>query len=112
MVHDYIQHEQYRYCTLRRLLVVIEVMNNYRSNEKPEFSIEVENDGYIIPQEMREKIFEPFFRMKETKHQTGNGIGLALSRSLAELHKGKLNMKKSDASMNIFVLTLPVHSEN
>ena len=82
------------------------------SNEKPEFSIEVENDGYIIPQEMREKIFEPFFRMKETKHQTGNGIGLALSRSLAELHKGKLNMKKSDASMNIFVLTLPVHSEN
>jgi len=82
------------------------------SDEKAEFSIEVENDGYIIPEEMREKIFHPFFRMKETKHKMGNGLGLALSRSLAELHKGKLNMKRSETSMNIFVLTLPVNSEN
>ena len=56
--------------------------------------IEIENDGYIIPEELKEKIFEPFFRIEKTKHQMGTGIGLALSRSLAELHKGKLYMKE------------------
>ena len=34
-----------------------------------EFVIEIENDGYIIPAEMREKIFEPFYRLKEQTKQ-------------------------------------------
>jgi len=57
------------------------------------FSIEISNDGYIIPVEMKERIFEPFYRLKETIKQKGTGIGLALARSLAELHKGSLVMK-------------------
>ena len=72
------------------------------------FTIEFRNDGYIIPAEMKEKIFEPFFRITETKTQTGSGIGLAISRSLTELHNGKLFLKEPDNEMNIFVLTLPV----
>lgn len=72
-------------------------------------SIEIENDGYIIPENLKEKIFEPFFRIEKTKHQMGSGIGLALSRSLADLHKGKLFMKKQEKQMNIFVLLLPVY---
>jgi signal transduction histidine kinase len=73
-----------------------------------DFIIEIENDGYIIPEELKEKVFEPFFRVEKTKHQMGSGIGLALSRSLAELHKGKLHMKKGETPMNVFVLSLPV----
>ncbi len=79
--------------------------------EDDNFTIEIENDGYIIPEELKEKIFEPFFRIEKTKQQMGSGIGLALSRSLAELHKGKLHMKKGQTRMNIFVLTLPVHQK-
>ncbi len=48
--------------------------------------IELRNDGFIIPAEMKEKIFEPFYRLKETVKQKGTGIGLALARSLAQLH--------------------------
>ncbi len=73
------------------------------------FTIIIKNDGYLIPSEMKEKIFEPFYRIKETKKQTGSGIGLALSRSLTELHHGQLYLEEPDNEMNIFILTLPVH---
>jgi signal transduction histidine kinase len=82
------------------------------ADEAKEFTIEIENDGYIIPEALKEKVFEPFFRIEKTKHQMGSGIGLALSRSLTELHKGKLYMKKGQTLMNVFVLTIPVqHAE-
>jgi signal transduction histidine kinase len=61
---------------------------------------------------MKEKIFEPFFRLKETEKQRGTGIGLALSRSLAELHKGTLDLKEPANNLNVFVLRLPIHQEN
>jgi signal transduction histidine kinase/ligand-binding sensor domain-containing protein len=75
------------------------------------FTIEIKNDGYLIPYEMKEKIFEPFFRLKETEKQKGTGIGLALSRSLAELHKGVLDLKESGNGMNVFFLTIPITHE-
>lgn len=75
------------------------------------FTIEVENDGYIIPYEMKEKVFEPFFRIKGTEAQKGTGIGLSLSRSLAQLHKGNIELKQNGRTVNVFALTLPVHQE-
>lgn len=75
------------------------------------FSIKVKNDGYLIPYEMKEKIFDTFFRIKETEKQSGSGIGLALARSLAELHKGSLNLSMPENNMNIFTLTLPVRQD-
>ncbi len=75
------------------------------------FTIEFENDGYIIPRELEEKIFEPFYRLKETSAQKGTGIGLTLARSLAELHKGVLQMKFNRKEINIFELTLPFKPE-
>lgn len=75
------------------------------------FTIEIKNDGYLVPFEMKDKIFEPFFRLPETSKQKGTGIGLALSRSLAQLHKGALDLKESENSMNVFYLTMPVNQE-
>lgn len=75
------------------------------------FTILVKNDGYIIPPEMREKIFEPFFRAKATAAQSGTGIGLSLARSLAILHKGRLEMAQTEPGLNVFSLTLPVHQD-
>jgi len=81
-------------------------------NGNKTFTIEVKNDGYLIPYEMKEKIFEPFFRLKETEKQKGTGIGLALSRSLTQLHKGILELKEPQNNMNIFYITMPVYQES
>ncbi len=81
------------------------------SSEDKVFTIEIKNDGFIIPYEQKEKIFEPFYRMKETEKQAGTGIGLPLSRSLAELHKGVLDLKKPENNQNVFVLSLPIHQD-
>ncbi|CAL1519781.1 two-component regulator propeller domain-containing protein [Chitinophaga sp. MM2321] len=75
------------------------------------FTIQVKNDGHIIPPEIAEKIFEPFYRGKAAESQPGTGIGLAIARSLTILHKGKLVLIRSDNNLNTFVLTLPVHQE-
>ena len=75
------------------------------------FTIEIKNDGYLVPFEMKEKIFEPFFRLEATAKQKGTGIGLALSRSLAQLHKGVLDIKQPENSLNVFYLTMPVNQE-
>lgn len=75
------------------------------------FSIAFSNDGHLVPAEMKEKIFEPFFRLKETEMQKGAGIGLALSRSLAALHKGTLELEPGTQELNVFILRIPVHQE-
>lgn len=74
-----------------------------------QFHIEIKSDGLLIPPDIKDKIFEPFFRIKETSYQNGTGIGLAISRSLAELHKGTLELKDTDGCFNTFVLKLPIN---
>jgi ligand-binding sensor domain-containing protein/nitrogen-specific signal transduction histidine kinase len=74
-------------------------------------AVEIENDGYTIPAELKEKIFEPFYRLKNTAKQKGTGIGLTLARSLTELHKGKLYLKETKNGLNVFVFKLPMVSE-
>lgn len=77
--------------------------------EKQVFYVVTKNDGVIIPDEMKEEIFQPFVRFSQEekgKVTTGTGIGLALSRSLAELHCGTLVMVQGEEE-NLFRLTLP-----
>jgi DNA-binding response OmpR family regulator len=75
------------------------------------FHIEVRNDGHTISDHHKEKIFEPFFRIKETEKEAGTGIGLPLARSLAQLHNGNILLKTSEEQENIFLLSLPIHQE-
>jgi signal transduction histidine kinase/ligand-binding sensor domain-containing protein len=74
-------------------------------------TIEFSNDGFIIPAPMKERIFEPFYRIKETMKQKGTGIGLSLARSLVQLHAGSLYLKEGSSTVNTFVLCLPVSSQ-
>ena len=80
------------------------------TDDNNSFCIRTENDGVIIPNEMKEEIFKPFVRFNEKedgKVTTGTGIGLALSRSLAELHQGTLAMGEGEEN-NTFCLILPI----
>lgn len=65
----------------------------------------VKNTGAPLPEEALQTIFNRFARTDE--QTTGTGIGLALSRELATLHKGTITVQ-SDDSWTSFTTTLPV----
>ena len=79
------------------------------NQEENQFSIRVFSDGPKVAPEIKNKIFEPFFRARETEMQRGTGIGLSISRSLAELHQGLLYLEESGPEGNVFVVVLPIH---
>ena len=73
------------------------------------FKLNITNDGYLIPENLKEKIFDPFFRIKENEKSTGTGIGLHLTKFLTELHGGSIIVINAIENLNDFELTLPVH---
>lgn len=79
------------------------------SAEEERLQLVVCNDGAVVPLSMREEIFKPFIQYKEgtLSSASGTGIGLALARSLAELHEGTLRMDDS-VEQNCFLLSLPL----
>lgn len=76
--------------------------------DKNELVIEFMNDGMLIAPEMRERIFTPFYRLKQHEQIAGSGIGLSLAQSMAELHGGRLQLSNSRSEYNTFILTLPL----
>ncbi|WP_353720059.1 two-component regulator propeller domain-containing protein [Dyadobacter sp. 676] len=75
------------------------------------FHIEFSNDGPLIEYQDRDRIFEPFYRAEGNSKEQGTGIGLPLARSLAELHKGSLELKRSEMDQNTFLLSIPIHQD-
>lgn len=62
-------------------------------------SLTVDDNGPGIPQEMREDVFKPFFRLDEARNQdeSGTGLGLAIARDIALAHGG--DIKLGDSSL-------------
>lgn len=72
--------------------------------------IEVHDDGAGIPEAERERIFERFSRLEESKERDpeGSGLGLAISREIAQAKGGRLVAGHSDLLGGaVFTLTLP-----
>jgi signal transduction histidine kinase len=76
-----------------------------------ELSLVIEDQGPGIPKSERERIFRPFYRISNelTDGVTGTGIGLAISRDLARLHGGDLELLPTEKG-TCFRLTLKVQS--
>lgn len=85
-----------------KIILVLEI-------HKKSYTISVSNDGYLIPDQLKEKIFDSFVRLEETASELGTGIGLALARSLTLLHNGTLSVDTSE-NFNVFVLNIPLES--
>jgi heavy metal sensor kinase len=74
-------------------------------------TVEVRNTGPEIPIEMREMIFERFFRLDKAHSRqaetltSGAGLGLSIAKWIAELHKATIEFSRSDAGENIFLVT-------
>ncbi len=84
------------------------------TKDQDNFLIRVNNDGKIIPEELKNKIFDPFFQIngEEQKVKSGSGIGLTLVKSLVELHNGNAYLDVSVRNMNSFVVSLPIKQSN
>lgn len=77
------------------------------AEDNTQFDLTIKNDGEIVPPEMADKIFDPFYQLKKNANiNASSGIGLSLARSLAELHHGTLLYKSTDG-LNVFTLTIP-----
>ncbi len=73
-----------------------------RPSEKS-VAVRVDSNGRIIPAGERDRIFEKFYQGGK-----GTGLGLPLSRALAESHGGRLYLDAQRTDMNSFVVELPV----
>ncbi len=69
------------------------------------------NDGIAVPEEFKDKIFDPFFQVNNPGISSfGSGIGLSLAMSLAKMHDGSLIYEYSD-NLNKFILSIPLNTE-
>ena len=71
-------------------------------------SLRIADRGAGVPADMRERIFEPFFRLPgHAEQQGGVGLGLSLVRQIAERHHGRVRCEPRDGGGSVFVLELP-----
>jgi signal transduction histidine kinase len=68
-------------------------------------SIRIADTGCGIPEELREKIFKPFF---STKGDKGTGLGLAICSKIVAQHKGELRVESEVGKGTVFTIFLPV----
>ncbi|HXJ47434.1 MAG TPA: response regulator [Candidatus Dormibacteraeota bacterium] len=70
--------------------------------------IEVRDNGPGIPPEEQKRIFEAFYRLRESgTHTEGTGLGLAITHRLVELHGGDLTLESELGRGSCFYFTLP-----
>ena len=75
-----------------------------------EIVISIKDTGIGIPQEKLNTIFERFDQVENTmkRNKQGSGIGLALVKSLVDLHDGSIEVKSEVGNGSEFIITLPV----
>lgn len=67
------------------------------------FSLSIKNDGDLIDEELKDRIFTPFF----TTRASGSGLGLAICARIVENHHGTLELMSTKETGTTFVLNLP-----
>ncbi len=78
-------------------------------NDKDWVEISISNSGKGISENDIRNIFERFYQIDS--RMAGSGIGLALVKSLVELHKGEIGIKCNPDGMTIFTFIIPAHLE-
>ncbi|MDP9282703.1 MAG: ATP-binding protein [Chloroflexota bacterium] len=70
--------------------------------------LRVTDRGIGVRSEERDMLFAPFFRSSRTRDIAGTGLGLHISRRIAEQHRGDLTLESSSSVGSVFVLKLPL----
>ena len=78
------------------------------SLEACELRIEVRDDGHGIPNESRERVFQPYFTTKET----GTGLGLFVCRNIVEQNGGRIDLTETSPRGTSFTVWLSIQEES
>jgi signal transduction histidine kinase len=72
--------------------------------------IEVVDNGPGIPEELRSRVFDRFYRVDKSRSREngGTGLGLAIAKSAVEVQGGTLSLELSNGVGSVFRITLPV----
>lgn len=72
--------------------------------------LSVEDTGNEIPEELRERVFEPFFRVDKSRSRElgGVGLGLALVREIVRVHDGSIAVRSNPSGGTVFDVILPL----
>ena len=68
--------------------------------------VDVADDGPGVPQELSDRIYDPFFTTKVK----GTGLGLGIVRKIVDAHDGRIDLSSSPETGTRFRVTLPVSS--
>jgi len=104
---------------LRRLLR--NLLENAHRHGKPPANVSIANDGGTarltvwdngagVPEAEFERVFEPFYRRRNTRDNSGAGLGLALVRQIARRHGGEARCVLMADGRSSFEITLPLVS--
>ena len=83
------------------------------SRRGEEAMIEIKDTGCGIPEDFRESVFQPFFRVDKSRSREKGGVGLGLSLvwEIAHLHGGGVRVRESGEDGTAIELTLPISAE-
>jgi signal transduction histidine kinase len=73
-----------------------------------EAQLRVTDHGVGVPDDEADRIFAPFYRTSRTRDVAGTGLGLHISRRIAEQHHGRLWLESTGDAGSVFALALPL----
>lgn len=78
-------------------------------DNKDKILIRVRDNGHGIPEQYRESIFQPFFRIDKSRSRAHGGVGLGLSLvwEIVLLHKGAIKIEESSDNGTVMLVTFP-----
>lgn len=90
-----------------------EIAIELEQDESDWLRIKIKNDGEPIPNEALEQLFERFYRAESSRSQesASTGLGLAIAKSIVELHQGKIYAETSE-EWTSFIVELPCRFKN
>lgn len=92
---------------IQAIIGIGEIHVRTRAKSAEEVSLSITDNGCGIPQNIRERIFDPFFSTKPT----GTGLGMAIARRIVDSHQGTIEIDSSEGSGTTVTLLFPALKE-
>lgn len=85
------------------------IINLWHEDQFVRFS--VTDNGFGIPDEYLDKIFEKFFRIESYNKEKGTGLGLSYTREIVRKHSGEITVESNSTFGTRFTVSIPVNSK-